>query len=341
PVKDPDGNPVTKKVSGNPGDPISLDLPKGFHFPNGKTPDITIDPDKPVVNVPVIKDLTDTGDPLVNEAKPVANIINFVDPDGNPVKDPDGNPVIKRVSGNPGDPISLDLPKGFHFPDGKTPDIAIDPAKPVVNIPVIKDLTDTGDPLVNEAKPVANIINFVDPDGNPVKDPDGNPVIKRVSGNPGDPITLDLPKGFHFPNGKTPDIAIDPDKPVVNVPVIKDLTDTGDPLVNEAKPNLNIPIKDTNNSGNQKEDNDQKTNDNDKVQEPVDQININTPSIDLIQPTGKVTDNQSKAKINTSNQKQQEKLPQTGSDSILSTISLGFVSLLSALGLSVSKKRKN
>ncbi|MCC4398504.1 LPXTG cell wall anchor domain-containing protein, partial [Limosilactobacillus reuteri] len=213
--------------------------------------------------------------------------------------------------------------------------------KPVVNVPVIKDLTDTGDPLVNETKPVANIINYVDPDGNPVKDPDGNPVTKRVSGNPGDPITLDLPKGFHFPNGKTPDIAIDPDKPVVNVPVIKDLTDTGDPLVNEAKPNLNIPIKDTNNSGNQKEDNDQKTNDNDKVQEPVDQININTPSIDLIQPTGKVTDNQSKAKINTSNQKQQEKLPQTGSDSILSTISLGFVSLLSALGLSVSKKRKN
>ena len=326
---------------GNPGDPISLDLPKGFHFPDGKTPDISIDPDKPVVNVPVIKDLTDTGDPLTEQVKPVANIINFVDPDGNPVKDPDGNPVTKRVSGNPGDPISLDLPKGFHFPNGKTPDIAIDPAKPVVNIPVIKDLTDTGDPLSEGTKPVANIINFVDPDGNPIKDPDGNPVTKKVSGNPGDPVTLDLPKGFHFPDGKTPDISIDPDKPVVNIPVVKDLTDTGDPLVNEAKPNLNIPIKDTNNSGNQKEDNDQKTNDNDKVQEPVDQINSNTPSINLIQPTGKVTDNQSKAKINISNQKQQEKLPQTGSDSILSTISLGFVSLLSALELSISKKRKN
>ncbi|MCC4341045.1 hypothetical protein, partial [Limosilactobacillus reuteri] len=70
------------------------------------------------------------------------------------------------------------------FPDGKTPDISIDPNKPVVNIPVIKDLTDTGDPLTEQTKPVANIINFVDPDGNPVKDPDGNPVTKRVSGNP-------------------------------------------------------------------------------------------------------------------------------------------------------------
>ncbi|MCC4341263.1 hypothetical protein, partial [Limosilactobacillus reuteri] len=67
-----------------------------------------------------------TGDPLTEQTKPVANIINFVDPDGNPVKDPDGNPVIKRVSGNPGDPITLDSPKGFHFPDGKTPDISID-----------------------------------------------------------------------------------------------------------------------------------------------------------------------------------------------------------------------
>ncbi|MCC4341192.1 hypothetical protein, partial [Limosilactobacillus reuteri] len=70
--------------------------------------------------------LTDTGDPLTEQTKPVANIINFVDPDGNPVKDPDGNSVIKRVSGNPGDPITLDSPKGFHFPDGKTPDISID-----------------------------------------------------------------------------------------------------------------------------------------------------------------------------------------------------------------------
>ncbi|MCC4342853.1 hypothetical protein, partial [Limosilactobacillus reuteri] len=183
---------------------------------------------------------SDTGDPLSEQVKPVANVINFVDPDGNPVKDPDGNPVIKRVSGNPGDPISLDLPKGFHFPNSKTPDIAIDPDKPVVNIPVIKDLTDTGDPLTEQTKPVANIINFVDPDGNPVKDPDGNPVTKRVSGNPGDPITLDLPKGFHFPNGKTPDIAIDPDKPVVNIPVIKDLTDTGDPLTEQTKPVANI-----------------------------------------------------------------------------------------------------
>ncbi|MCC4436761.1 MucBP domain-containing protein, partial [Limosilactobacillus reuteri] len=240
PVKDPDGNPVTKKVSGNPGDPITLDLPKGFHFPNGKTPDISIDPDKPVVNIPVIKDLTDTGDPLTEQVKPVANIINFVDPDGNPVKDPDGNPVTKRVSGNPGDPISLDLPKGFHFPNGKTPDITIDPDKPVVNVPVIKDLTDTGDPLSEGTKPVANVINYVDPDGNPIKDPDGNPVTKKVSGNPGDPITLDLPKGFHFPNGKTPDISIDPDKPVVNIPVIKDLTDTGDPLTKQTKPVANV-----------------------------------------------------------------------------------------------------
>ncbi|MCC4436876.1 hypothetical protein, partial [Limosilactobacillus reuteri] len=114
---------------------------------------------------------SDTGTPLTDEVKPVANIINFVDPDGNPVKDPDGNPVTKKVSGNPGDPITLDLPKGFHFPNGKTPDISIDPDKPVVNIPVIKDLTDTGDPLTEQVKPVANIINFVDPDGNPVKDP--------------------------------------------------------------------------------------------------------------------------------------------------------------------------
>ncbi|MGN1284011.1 MAG: MucBP domain-containing protein, partial [Candidatus Limosilactobacillus intestinavium] len=164
-LTDKDGNALEQLVSGKAGDQIQLKVPAGYHFDGGNLPSLTLNGKTPVQTVNVIKDQTATGDPTTTDdkQKDVANLINYVDQDGN-------NVGRQEVSGTDGDPIAVQLPAGYHVDGGSLPNLTLNGKTPVQTVTVIKDQTATGDPTTTDDKQknVANLINYVDQDGNNV-----------------------------------------------------------------------------------------------------------------------------------------------------------------------------
>lgn len=192
---DQDGNVVkTDHASGKAGDPIEVTIPAGYHVEGGSAPSLTIDPQRPVQTVNIIKD-QHTYDPTTI-ADDVLNIIRYVGEDGNVLK-------TDHVTGKAGDPIEVAIPAGYHTADGTVPTLTIDPQNPVHIINVAKDQHDTGKPTT-DGKNIPNVIKYVDKDGKVVR-------TVRVTGKPGDTIKLHLPDGYRFKDGQAQTIFITKD----------------------------------------------------------------------------------------------------------------------------------
>lgn len=198
-------------VTGKDGDKIDVQLPKGYYY-SGKPSALVIDAKNPVHSVTVEKDNGKSQHESTVDSRDVANIIEFMDKDGNKVNE-------KIASGKVGDKISINVPDGYHFIDGKTPDLTINAKNPVQKVIVEKD---SSKPDNNPT--IANVVNFVDKDGNRI-------ASQNVTGKAGDKISLNVPNGYHFVDGKMPSLLIIATTPVQTVIVEKDKSNTDEPTV--------------------------------------------------------------------------------------------------------------
>lgn len=182
------------------------ELPKTYTFKGDSKQDIP---------VKVTKKAGQSGDPITSD-KDIANIVKFVDGDGNEVSH-------TVVSGKTGDKHNVNVPDGYHTKNqGHSVDVTIDEQKPEQIFTVIKDQSETVTPVTSD-KDVLNVINYVDENGKTVK-------TDQVTGQDGDSITLSVPDGYHFV-GQTPVLKINSSTPVQVVEVVADT-----PINNDTKP---------------------------------------------------------------------------------------------------------
>ncbi|MGN1284010.1 MAG: pectate lyase-like adhesive domain-containing protein, partial [Candidatus Limosilactobacillus intestinavium] len=129
------------------------------------------------ISLVATKDFVDspTGDKTVENLRIVNNIIEYKDKAGTVVK-------TEKVTGNDGDQININLPAGYHVDGGNVPVLVFTAKNPKQIVNVVKDQTATGEPTTTDdkQKDVANLINYVDQDGN-------NVGRQEVSGTDGDP----------------------------------------------------------------------------------------------------------------------------------------------------------
>ena len=167
------------------------------------------------IPVKVTKKTGQSGDSVTSD-KDIANIVKFVDGDGNEVSH-------TVVSGKTGDKHNVKVPDGYHTKNqGHSVDVMIDEKTPEQIFTVIKDQSETGAPVTSD-KNVLNVINYVDENGKTVK-------TDQVTGQDGDSITLSAPDGYHFV-GQTPVLKINSSTPVQVVEVVADT-----PINNDTKP---------------------------------------------------------------------------------------------------------
>lgn len=182
------------------------ELPKTYTFKGDYKQDIL---------VKVTKKTVQSGDPVTSD-KDIANIVKFVDGDGNEVSH-------TVVSGKTGDKHNVKVPDGYHTKNqGHSVDVMIDEKTPEQIFTVIKDQSETGAPVTSD-KNVLNVINYVDENGKTVK-------TDQVTGKDGDSITLSAPDGYHFV-GQTPVLKINSSTPVQVVKVVADTS-----INNDTKP---------------------------------------------------------------------------------------------------------
>lgn len=182
------------------------ELPKTYTFNGDHNQDIL---------VKVTKKAGQSDDPVTSN-KDIANIVKFIDGDGNEVSH-------TVVSGKTGDKHNVKVPDGYHTKNqGHSVDVTIDDQKPEQIFTVIKDQSETGAPVTSD-KDVLNVINYVDENGKTVK-------TDKVTGQDGDSITLSAPDGYHFV-GQTPVLKINSSTPVQVVEVVADT-----PITNDTKP---------------------------------------------------------------------------------------------------------
>ncbi len=182
------------------------ELPKTYAFKGDHNQDIP---------VKVTKKTGQSDDPVTSD-KDIANIVKFVDGDGNEVSH-------TVVSGKTGDKHIVKVPDGYHTKNqGHSVDVTIDDQKPEQIFTVIKDQSESGTPVTSD-KDVLNVINYVDENGKTVK-------TDKVTGHDGDLITLSAPDGYHFV-GQTPVLKINSSIPVQVVKVVADT-----PITNDTKP---------------------------------------------------------------------------------------------------------
>ena len=184
----------------------SSELPDSYTFKGDHNQDIL---------VKVTKKTVQSGDPVTSD-KDIANIVKFVDGDGNEVSH-------TVVSGKTGDKHNVKVPDGYHTKkQSHSVNVTIDDQKTEQIFTVIKDQSETGTPVTSD-KDVLNVINYVDENGKTVK-------TDKVTGQDGDSITLSAPDGYHFV-GQTPVLKINSSTPVQVVEVVADT-----PITNDTKP---------------------------------------------------------------------------------------------------------
>ena len=198
----------TDKITGNPNDKISIEIPDGYHI-NGQVPNLVINSTKPVQTVNIVqnKHETDTPDTI---SKDTLNIINYVDGNGKIIK-------TDKITGNPNDKISIKVPDGYHI-EGQVPALTIDSSKPVQTVNIVKNKHDIDTPdTIN--KDTLNIINYVDENGKVIK-------TDKITGKPNDKISIEIPDDYHI-EGQVPELTINSTKPVQTVNIVKNKHDTG------------------------------------------------------------------------------------------------------------------
>lgn len=203
---DQDGKTVgTDKFTSHKGDQKTGQAPEGYHFDGRDDQTITVDNKDSVQQLTVIKNQTNTGDPTTTD-NDLANIIYFVDPDGNKVDE-------TTVIGKAGTTKIVTAPEGYHFDGRDDQTVTIDGQKPIQELKVVKNQHDTDQPET-PTKPVLNIINYVDEHGKIVK-------TGTKTGKDGDQIAVQIPAGYHVA-GKLPSLVIDSKNPVHTVKIITD-----------------------------------------------------------------------------------------------------------------------